>query len=234
MEIIGVGNTAEIIAYEEGKVCKLFFEGYCSSAIEKEYKNSKLMSKMNLPVPNAYDIIHINDRIGIIYDRLYGETVLEKILRNENIEYQIKNIVDVHKNILKCHTNEGIYYKDFLKQLISDETDESKKLYNKIDELPDGDNLCHGDFHPGNVWINLQGTTLIIDFMNVCYGPWLYDVARTYFLIAKGSLPDNIPNREEIEIMQKQLADLYISFMNVNIDEISQYLTVIEACRNYE
>ena len=234
MEIVGVGNTAEIISYGEEKVCKLFYEGYSESAIIREYTNAQLMNKMRIPVPEVYDIIHVENRTGIVYGRLYGETVLEKILRNENVEVLIKIIADAHKNILKNHTMEGISYKRFLKQLIREKTDDIIKLHNSIDELPDGDYLCHGDFHPGNVWISLQGIVSTIDFMNICHGPWLYDVARTYFLISKGTLPNDIPNREEIQNAQKQLSDLYLNHMNVNYNEIVKYITVIEGCRKYE
>ena len=47
-----------------------------------------------------------------------------------------------------------------------------------IDKLADGDTLCHGDFHPGNILLSGDGA-FIIDFMNVCCGNYLYDVART-------------------------------------------------------
>ncbi|MGO4500149.1 phosphotransferase [Paenibacillus sp. 2RAB27] len=29
--------------------------------------------------------------------------------------------------------------------------------------------LCHGDFHPGNIILS-NGITLVLDFMNVCHG----------------------------------------------------------------
>lgn len=44
----------------------------------------------------------------------------------------------------------------------------------------DGDSLCHGDFHPGNILLS-NGHTMVIDFMNVYHGDFLYDVARTVF-----------------------------------------------------
>lgn len=36
--MIGVGNTAEVFEYGEGKVCKLFFPGYPKDAVEREYR----------------------------------------------------------------------------------------------------------------------------------------------------------------------------------------------------
>ncbi len=44
-----------------------------------------------------------------------------------------------------------------------------EKVLSILDELPDGDILCHGDFHPGNIFIS-EGQTIAIDFMNICKG----------------------------------------------------------------
>lgn len=36
----------------------------------------------------------------------------------------------------------------------------------KILALPEGDHICHGDFHPGNIILKSDGTAVVIDFMN--------------------------------------------------------------------
>jgi len=56
-------------------------------------------------------------------------------------------------------------------------------LLEEINALPKGDTLLHGDFHPGNVLISTDNRPVVIDFMNVCRGSALYDVARTYFFV---------------------------------------------------
>jgi len=42
-----------------------------------------------------------------------------------------------------------------------------EEVLQMLDKLMDGDTLCHGDFHPGNILIS-DGHTMVIDFMNVC------------------------------------------------------------------
>ena len=64
-----------------------------------------------------------------------------------------------------------------------------------------------------------DGTPVIIDFMNVCRGPALYDVARTYFLIGQ---------------VEEHLAEAYLQKMCVEDEDIAKYLEVIEFCREYE
>lgn len=60
-----------------------------------------------------------------------------------------------------------------------------------LNELPYGDMLCHGEFHLGNVFISGEQITAI-DFMNICKGYFLYDVARTIFLIQYKPVPEEV------------------------------------------
>ncbi|NLK95056.1 MAG: phosphotransferase [Clostridiales bacterium] len=234
MNLIGKGNTAEIIEQNDSSVCKLFYEGYPYSAIMREYNNAVLVQSFNLPSPKVYNITTIENRTGIIYERLYGESILEKLFRGEYSDLLLKQITDLHKTILNCHTNKGMSYKEFLKSCIGERTNINAEIYNEINGLPEGTSLCHGDYHPGNIWINKSDQALIIDFMNVCTGPWQYDVARTYVLISEGPIPEEAPNKEEISNMQRILADTYLKNMKTTYNEISKYVSIIQKCRLYE
>lgn len=94
--------------------------------------------------------------------------------------------------------------------------------------------MCHGDYHPGNVLVDTNGKVLVIDFMNVCHGPWQYDVARTHVLISEGDISKEIHNREELVYMQKQISDIYLKKLNVSYNEIREYVSIIQKCRQYE
>lgn len=150
------------------------------------------MKKMNIPIPEVYEIVNIGARTGIIYEKLKEQSILEKLVQGENTKDLIKQIADFHKTILKRHTSEGISYKKFLELCIGEKTKLNMDMYDEIASLPEGNSLCHGDYHPGNIWIDKSGEMLLIDFMNVCHGPWQYDVARTYVLISEGDLPNII------------------------------------------
>lgn len=82
--------------------------------------------------------------------------------------------------------------------------------------------------------MDADGKVLVIDFMNICHGPWQYDVARTYVLISEGDIPHEIPNREDIVYMQKQLSEMYLKKLHVSYNEISKYVSIIQECRKYE
>ena len=159
---------------------------------------------------------------------------MEKLFHGEDVNFLVNQIADLHKKILEYNTCEVMSYKEFLQLCIGEKTNLNVDIYNEIEALPTGNYLCHGDYHPGNVLVDTNGKVLVIDFMNVCHGPWQYDVASTYVLISEGDIPKEIHNREELVYMQKQIADIYLKKLNVSYNEIREYVSIIQKCRQYE
>ena len=83
-----------------------------------------------------------------------------------------------------------------------------KEALQILGKLKDGNTLCHGDFHPGNIFISDRLTT-VIDFMNVCHGDFMYDVARTVFLVEYTPVPADEEDKEMLLQFKKRL-QIYI------------------------
>jgi len=49
-------------------------------------------------------------------------------------------------------------------------------------EMPDGDRLCHSDFHPMNV-LGEASRPIVIDWPNTCRGDPAGDVCRSYLIL---------------------------------------------------
>ena len=65
-------------------------------------------------------------------------------------------------------------------------------VFEVLDSLPDGDRLCHGDFHPGNI-LRTDGEPVIIDWPNVTAGDPTADYVRTDLMMRMGSIPPGAP-----------------------------------------
>ncbi|WP_346871501.1 aminoglycoside phosphotransferase family protein [Clostridium sp. UBA5119] len=233
-KVIGLGNTATVYEWEEGKVLKLFYQGYPKEAVEREFHNAKAIRNMDFSKPKAYEIIFLEVRMGIIYDRVDGESLLDWVMRTGKVQECAVYMANLHKAILQNKISNVPNYKEFLKcNIVNSPSANSKKqeeVLQILDKLIDGNTLCHGDFHPGNILIS-DGHTIVIDFMNVCHGDFLYDVARTVFLVEYTPEPIEVGDREMLLGFKKTLADLYLMQMNVTRKMIQDYLAVIIAAR---
>lgn len=211
MRLLAVGNTAEVYELDSGRVCKLFRPGYDGSAVEREFHNAAVVFSMGIRSPRPYAIVQINGRNGIIYDKVTGESLTDRYLRTRD-DHWISAFAELHKRLLCLETEEVGSYKSFLKYFAGG----SAQIMEKIDRLPDGSRLLHGDYHPNNVLVDGNGDLVLIDFMNVCRGPALYDIARTFFLIgAEGQAS-------------------YLRMMDCSERDIAPYLEVIGLVRDRE
>lgn len=235
--VIGIGNTATVYEWEKDKVLKLFYPDYPKEAIENEFHNAMIIRNMDFAKPKAYEIISYEKRIGIVYDMVEGESLLDWVMKTGDVQECSVYMAKLHKSIIHNKVSDVPNYKEFLKSHIPDglsvNLNKRKEILQMIDRLPDGNTLCHGDFHPGNILIS-DGHTMVIDFMNVCHGHFLYDVARTVFLVEYTPVPMELGNREILLSLKKTLADLYLKEMNVTREMIQDYLSVIIAVREGE
>ncbi len=74
----------------------------------------------------------------------------------------------------------------------------------------------------------------MIDFMNICHGNYLYDVARTVFLIEYTPVPENTDDRDKILGMKKALSNFYLRHMKISREMLQEFLTVIKVVRKGE
>ena len=233
-KIIGIGKTAVVYEWGEDKVLKLFYKGYPKEATEKEFSNAMVINNMNFRKSKAYEIVTYKEQMGIIYDRVDGVSLSDWVSKTGDIQKCAEYMAELHKEIIRNEAHNIPNYKEFLERNIKNaqhvKTEKQKEALHILNQLPDGNTLCHGDFHPGNILLSGEQTT-VIDFMNICRGVPLYDVARTVFLVEYTPVPIEADNRDQLQLYKRALADLYLVQMNVSREMIHDYLTVIIAAR---
>jgi aminoglycoside phosphotransferase (APT) family kinase protein len=151
-----------------------------------------------------------------------------------------KQLATLHYGIHQCRGLELPKYKESLEWNIrhTDYLTEDQKLavLNLLEELSEGDSLCHGDFHPGNIMKD-GDDVYILDWMTAAVGSPAADVARTVLLLKDSALPGHIPQPVKFLIgcMRKSMAAAYLKqylkLSGLQKEEVGSWRTVIIAAR---
>ncbi len=234
MKQIATGNTAEVFDYGEDKILKLFKAGYPVENIRREFSNSSLVNKSGIPSPKVYEIIFEAEygRTGIVYEKISGKDLLQEVMsniqNNEYVEKQIGILAAVHRDFLSRTSGDCISYKDYLDYFGCPD----------VNDLPDGDFLCHGDFHFGNLLRSSEDDEkiFVIDFMNLCHGPKEYDIARAYVLLTEDSLGTGMDSEIRKLLLKAKFAagQLYLEKMGCTLKDIEKFIPAVEHCRSRE
>lgn len=214
-EPFALGRTAEIYSYGEGKVLKLFLTTTPQAWIDKEIEIGRYIQDTQLPVPKVYERVKINNRDGVIYERIEGPSLLNELATKPwNVVKYARLLAKLHFQIHEVQAPENLEtQREWATGGIPDSEKISKKIKTSIlqllDSLPTGNQLCHGDFHPGNIIITGRGP-VIIDWMTVSKGGACGDVARTSIILEAAKAPEGTPMRWLLEWVRKLFLTTYL------------------------
>jgi len=208
------GRTAEIFPYGNGKVLKLFFPSIPLDWINKETDIGRYIQDMPLPVPKVYERIKAKEREGLIYERIDGPSLLSELARKPwTVARTARLLAKLHVQVHQVAAPSNI---EPQKEWATGGIPESKKLSPKLrddvlqllESLPQGDRLCHGDFHPGNIILTRRGP-VIIDWMTTSRGTAAGDVARSSVIMEVAKPPEGTPLRWLLERIRSLLQSTY-------------------------
>jgi aminoglycoside phosphotransferase len=118
---IAVGRTAEVYPFGNGKVLKLFFPIIPQSWIDKEVDTGRYIQDAQLPVPKVYKRVKLNEREGIVYERVEGPSLLHELASKPwNVVKYARLLAGLHARVheVPAPTNlENGREGEFLKQI---------------------------------------------------------------------------------------------------------------------
>ena len=141
------GRTADIYAWEDGYVLKLFHNWFDLEGIKYEAQITRAIHTSGLPVPAAGDIIRVNERNGLIYERVDGHSMMEALKRKPwQIFYYARHLAALHAQM---HTSVCEIALPSQRQRLEDKIRHADVLpagtqaavLSALNALPDGDRL---------------------------------------------------------------------------------------------
>ena len=236
---IARGRTADVYAWEERYVLKLF-HGWCDRAsIECEARIARAVHAWGLPVPAVGDILEVNGNTGLVYERLDGPPLLEMLQRKpwrlcEYAKRLAQLQVELHAVSVTAELPaQRQRLESRIRRAAALPADAHAGALAALASMPDGEQLCHGDFHPANILMTPQGER-IIDWIDASRGNPLADVARTTIIILGSTQSESSlhPLRKVlIRIFHHTYLRHYFFLRSRGWEEYRYWLPIIAAAR---
>ena len=181
---ISSGRTAEIYHWGPKHILKLFYDWVALESIENEARIACTIYAGGLPVPEVGEILLVNNRMGLLYQRISGPSLYTMGKRKPwNVPRYLRRSAELHVEIHSHSISAGLpsqrqILEGHIRQAVGLPRHLRAKALAALEAMPDGDKLCHGDFWGGNILMTAHGE-VIIDWNRASYGNPLADLART-------------------------------------------------------
>ena len=184
-KIIAVRNNKTV--YKDGDSClKVFSRDFSKTDILNEALNQARVEETGLKIPKIKSFTFIDGKWTIVSDYIRGKTLSRLMMEYpEKTDEYIKQLVDIQSEMhnKSCPMLNRLRDKTLEKlKLVRLDPQMSQKLCALLDEIPETDNLCHGDFSPSNVVISDNGA-YILDWSHASQGNKALDAAVSYLLL---------------------------------------------------
>jgi hypothetical protein len=186
VERLAEGRMAEVFAYDEARVVKLDRPEWNGvSAFESDMITRA--ASAGLPVARSHGVVTIDDRCGVILDRVAGRELWWDLL--EGPEGAVGPLATRFTELQLLINRTEIAGLPDLVDRLGGELSQSglppalvRELTELLARLDDGRRgVCHFDFHPLNVMVS-GDAWVVIDWLTVASGPAAADLARTLVL----------------------------------------------------
>lgn len=209
------GHTAEIYPWQDGYILKLFREERSLLAIEREAQVSQLVCQAGLPAPAFVEMVELHGRYGLVYERISGQPMLRVLAtRPWGLSQYARWLAELQASMHRIEAPPGL---PALRQRLRERIQAARNLplesrqtvLQLLDHLPEGKQLCHGDFHPDNVLITAKGP-VIIDWADATSGHPIADIARSSLLLTHAPLPFHPAIKWLLDLGRKQFHRVYL------------------------
>jgi len=157
----------------------------------------------------------VADRVGLIYERIEGQT-MDAFARGHlwQVKRLGRTLGELHAAM---HATPGSGLAEQLEALRAAIAVAAPELpptaleaaSRRLDRLPRGSSLCHGDLHPGNVLIG-PSRAVIIDWGNARSGSPVADIARSLYLMRDTPMHEPRAVRAFVAALRGRFAAAYL------------------------
>lgn len=234
LEKLADGGSAELYAWGESHVAKLFGENFPRGAVIAEYERARMAHALGVPCPRPEALIDYQGRAGIVFERCVGPTLFNLLcVHPENATRYAQVLFELQQAVHGCRPPAGLpNVKKRLEKKIGQARDVTMavkaRALDRLSQLEEGAALCHGDFHPINVLLSDSGPR-ILDWSDAGAGSPLGDVAWSLLLIGFGR--PGVIHEHTREAFLSAYTDCWRAALGARYAEIGRWTLPLTAAR---
>ncbi|MFC9710882.1 phosphotransferase family protein [Paenibacillus sp. NPDC056933] len=214
---IGEGGCAEVFEWEDGsKIIKLAKPNTIPAAIQAELHHCRIAWACGLPVPRPYDLVNVEGRSGVVFERIYGEPIIKRFVDRAVEQSRLQQPIDIMDDYVNAEITAQLFHQ-IHSHSVANMPSQRENIRNDIhraqylteaekaaviaelDRLPIKQQLCHGDPNPGNILLR-DDDAVIIDWNNASTGNPEADLAEYVIMIRYAILPPHLPNEASVAL----------------------------------
>ena len=184
---IARGNTSDVWAWSDQTVVKVLRPGIPDHWATLEAEIVARVQAAGLPVPSTEGVIEFDGRPGIVLERIEGVSMWERMRADPgSVPGLIRQLIDLQTQVQATAMPELASMNVRLRTKISEASqlslEDRHTAQGLLEQLPRGDALCHGDFHPANIILTERGP-MILDWFDAATGEATADLVRSSLLM---------------------------------------------------
>jgi aminoglycoside phosphotransferase (APT) family kinase protein len=138
-------------------------------------------------------MIEIEGRHGILFEHIDGPSMLHQLGAKPWSAIPLLHAfadlhISMHAHTMREFPSQRLHLTQEIRRASALPAKWTAAALAALDHLPDGNRLCHGDYHPDNVLMSPHGP-IIIDWSEATAGNPIADVARTALIFRMGAPP---------------------------------------------
>jgi serine/threonine protein kinase len=244
LTLLARGGQADIYDYGGGKVLRYPRRAQDYDRMRYEYAVYSSLADSGIAIPKVFELLEVDGAPVIVMERISGPSMMEQIRKAPyRIKAKGRELGELHLEVAGLKADPVLWdakrkaeYCITESRLISQPAKDA--LLDILRPLPGGADVCHGDFHPGNI-LNSGGRNYLIDWSASSRGDFTSDVAHTYLLLrVVPRLPDVAPLVHRIQkFLGNILSGTYLAAINagrrLDMGTFSKWVLVKAAERTY-
>jgi Ser/Thr protein kinase RdoA (MazF antagonist) len=218
LALVAAAKEAEVYTWADDKVVRLLRNPGGLPQIEREAMAMRAVAALGGPAPVPFETTIVHGRPGLVMERLEGPDLASLVRRQPWRAATFgRMLAETHVSL---HTFAAPEELEPLREKLRRDIDSAPALradlramaLETLAELPDGESVCHGDFHPANVIVDHRRGPMVIDWPNAARGDHHGDVARTLLLLAYAGGPSiPLPLKPLLSAVRGRLSLAYLA-----------------------